>query len=473
MKRQADIARRRTAQARRAALPAAATGSRPTLRPGRLATLAGALLLSTAAVAQQHIVIENLRTFEGPTGARVIELPIGYTDPLPDGAQDFDRTAKARLPMTLRARTMVAGGNSFTPATEGASCAPGVDYVGFTGREITIPEGTPWGAVTVPVTICGDARVEATEHLFVQLECLSGAQCTERSINIVTLLNDDGPPSVSIGDITLTEPLTGTREASFPVRLSHPAPTEVSLRYQTENGSAVSFACRPTGALVLCSGDYNARNGTLTLAAGTTEGVVTVQVRADQFRENDERFGVRLSAPVQATLSRALATATLRDLSLQPLVGSFQLSQAGAANPVAPQAQTLSLQWSPPAGLEAVSLRTLDLRLRGLGQGGEFLRWQQDSGHWAVCRHSHGAPAPDRVALVSDPSSRLTRLDATCRAAPELTAARARWADGSLHIELPLPGGPLAAGTVYAVDIGTADAFGNETAFLRAGEFQR
>ncbi|MCE4553643.1 Calx-beta domain-containing protein [Roseateles cellulosilyticus] len=426
-----------------------------------LAALAGALLLP-AAWAQQHIVIENLATLEGPAGERVIELPIGYTDGIAAGAVDFDRTARARQTIRLRARTIVAEGADFAPATAGSSCTAGVDYIAFAGRDITIPQGTPWGAVKVPVTVCGDARVEATEHLFVALECLSGALCTERSVGIVTLRNDDGPPAVSVGDISLSEPSSGTREATFTLRLSHPAPVEASLRYQTEDGSAVAFACRTTGTLVLCSGDYHARSGTLTLPVGATEATITVRVLADRVREEDERFRLRLSAPVNATLSRALALATVRDLTLEPLVGSFLLSADGPSPAPSPQARTLNLEWAPPAGLSASSLRTLDLRLQGLGGGGEFLRWHRDGNRWAACRHSHGTPG-------ADSTRRLTRLDAVCRPAPELAAARVRQADGRLLVTLPLPAAAKPAG--YAVDIGTADDFGNETALVHAGEF--
>jgi len=39
-------------------------------------------------------------------------------------------------------------------------------------------------------------------------------------------------------------------------------------------------------------------------------------------------------------------------------------------------------------------------------------------------------------------------------------------------IELPLRFSVAAAGKTYTVDIGSADAFGNETPFLRAGQFQ-
>jgi len=39
------------------------------------------------------------------------------------------------------------------------------------------------------------------------------------------------------------------------------------------------------------------------------------------------------------------------------------------------------------------------------------------------------------------------------------------------HFQLPLRFSVAVAGKTYTVDIGSADVFGNETPFLRAGQF--
>jgi len=443
--------------------------------------LSCAVIMSTPAWAeQQHVVLENATSFEGNNGERVIELPIGYTD------GSIDLTATARYPMTLRASTITAGGNSFNPATGGLSCAPGVDYISFSNLMITIPAGAPWGAVTVPVTVCGDTQVEPLQHLFVALECLSGVMCTERSVAIVAIRNDDGAPSASIGDLSMSEPLTGSRDAIFEVRLSHPAPTEVSMHYQTVDGTAIAFRCRGAGNLSFCSGDFNARGGTLTLPAASLGGRIRVPVRADSFREIDERFTLRLSAPVNATLARATATATIRDLTLLPMVGTFSMSQDPTPLAAAAEAQALRLEWSPPAGLSPSALRTLDLRLRGLGQSDHFLRWQPDHHTLALCQRSHGPKNLDGADIAHDPADRLTRMDAVCGTAeviggngrlvfPQVTlklaSAKVRWDGKAFKLELPLRFSVAVAGKTYTVDIGSADVFGNETPFLRAGQF--
>lgn len=85
------------------------------------------------------------------------------------------------------------------------------------------------------------------------------------------------------------------------VRLSKAIEQEASVKYQTVDGSA--FAGE----------DYEAAEGTLTFAAGSTQEVISIQVLADTLREGDEEFELILSDPVNAVVLSAVSTVTLRN----------------------------------------------------------------------------------------------------------------------------------------------------------------
>ena len=59
--------------------------------------------------------------------------------------------------------------------------------------------------------------------------------------------------------------------------------------------------------------DYPAASGTLTFSAGVTSQTFSVRVTDDDLSEHQETFLVRLSNPVNATLTDAVATGTITD----------------------------------------------------------------------------------------------------------------------------------------------------------------
>ena len=106
-------------------------------------------------------------------------------------------------------------------------------------------------------------------------------------------------PSVSIDDAAVTEGNAGTARLSFPVTLSSPATGAVSVGFATTDGTAAA------------PGDYAATSGTVTFAAGETAKTVAVGIVSDTAVEPNETLTVTLSAPVNATLGRSVATGTI------------------------------------------------------------------------------------------------------------------------------------------------------------------
>src|SRR5262249_14659846 len=98
-----------------------------------------------------------------------------------------------------------------------------------------------------------------------------------------TILDDDAPPALSIGDVAVTEGDSGTTDATFTVSLSAASGKTVTVDYATADGSAAA------------GDDYTAASGTLTFAPGETSKTVTVSVIGDRIDEDDETFVVNLS----------------------------------------------------------------------------------------------------------------------------------------------------------------------------------
>ncbi len=120
----------------------------------------------------------------------------------------------------------------------------------------------------------------------------------------VLLTPGEGPapaPTVSIGDVTVSEGATGTRTASFLLTISPMSSSPVTVAYSTADGTAVAGS------------DYNAGAGTLTIPAGRTTWSVGVTVRGDRRRESDEVFLVNLSNANGATLADGQGAGTIRN----------------------------------------------------------------------------------------------------------------------------------------------------------------
>src|SRR6185503_3382357 len=92
-----------------------------------------------------------------------------------------------------------------------------------------------------------------------------------------------GVPVVSVGDSAVVEGATGTRGLAFPVTLSRPAATDVTVQFATEDGTATAAS------------DYVAQSGSVTLHAGLVSAlaIVNVRVRGDRTVEPTENLRVR------------------------------------------------------------------------------------------------------------------------------------------------------------------------------------
>jgi VCBS repeat-containing protein len=103
-------------------------------------------------------------------------------------------------------------------------------------------------------------------------------------------------PALSVGDLEVIEPETGTGTAQLTITLSPASNQTVTVAVATSGGTATSGQ------------DFQPVSTTLTFAPGQTARTFDVPVLADALNEPNETFHVTLSRPDHATLARAQAT---------------------------------------------------------------------------------------------------------------------------------------------------------------------
>jgi hypothetical protein len=145
----------------------------------------------------------------------------------------------------------------------------------------------------IDINIVDDPLDESDETFTVSLSNEQNAVILNGNdrFGIVTIVDNDAPPSVSIGDATVAEGNGGTVGASFPVTLSTTSGKTVSVNYAAANGTAVAPE------------DFAASSTTLTFAPGETSKIAVVPVNGDTAVEPDETFSVGLSSPVNVTIA--------------------------------------------------------------------------------------------------------------------------------------------------------------------------
>ncbi len=111
-------------------------------------------------------------------------------------------------------------------------------------------------------------------------------------------------PALSISDASVLEGDSGNTSLQFTVTATVPTGStaaSASVSFATADGSATEGV------------DYVGANGTLQFPSGTTEATISIDVVGDLDIEVDETFTVTLSSPVNASITQASATGTIRD----------------------------------------------------------------------------------------------------------------------------------------------------------------
>ena len=204
-------------------------------------------------------------------------------------------------PATVTVTAALTGGvrqeaTEVTVTVTGSGDPDAVDFAPVEDFAITIPAGATRGEGAFTLAPEDDTLEETDEKLTV-----SGSSNVPVKPTSVKILDDDAPgafASLAVADASATE---GGGELAFQVTLSARSAAEVTVRYATSDGTAVSGS------------DYEATSGTLVFASGEVSKTVRVALIDDALHEPDETLGLDLSAPRNGTLERASATGTIVD----------------------------------------------------------------------------------------------------------------------------------------------------------------
>jgi uncharacterized protein (TIGR03790 family) len=182
--------------------------------------------------------------------------------------------------------------------TNGTAVAP-ADYTSVPLTTLTFAPGQT--SLPVTVAVKGDLLDEANETFNLVLSGPVNATLAV-SQGVGTIIDNNEAPALSVNNVTVTEGNSGTLNAVFTVRLSTASGRNVSVKYQTADGTAATPA------------DYTARAlTTLIFSPGQTAKTVAVPVKGDLSDEPDETFKLILSDQVNATLAASQGTATIVD----------------------------------------------------------------------------------------------------------------------------------------------------------------
>ena len=148
--------------------------------------------------------------------------------------------------------------------------------------------------------------VDPDSHAAVTIRLPAGAVETSdgRGLESAVSATVAGPVGISVADARVEEGAGAMLE--FAVTLSRAAAGQVTVDYQTVNGTAAAGT------------DYTAANGTLTFEAGESSKTVEVAVLDDSHDEGEETMTLWLSHPSEGRLADAEATGTIENTDPLP-----------------------------------------------------------------------------------------------------------------------------------------------------------
>ena len=230
--------------------------------------------------------------------------PVAPALSIADASADEGNAGATTMTFTVTRAGDTTGESSVHYATSNGSATAGSDYTAASG-DLTFPSGAITRTVAVSVT--PDTTAEPDETFTVTLSLAANATLADPQAT-GTIRNDDVPAvAMTIDDVSLKEPDSGTKTFRFTVELSATSSQTVTVAYATANGTATGGGTCGSGT------DYRSEAGTLTFNPGATSRTITIAVCGDRARESDETFVVNLTDATNASISDASGTGTIRN----------------------------------------------------------------------------------------------------------------------------------------------------------------
>jgi VCBS repeat-containing protein len=179
------------------------------------------------------------------------------------------------------------------------------------------------GDTTCPIDIIvnGDTRDEDNETFTLTISDPVNATIADAT-GIGTITDDDNPPDILIGDVTMNEGNAGQSSFVFTVGLSAASGKTVQVNFATADSSATAG-----GILGAGGDDYESNSDTLTFVADDISETITVLVNGDNVREADEVFAVNLSGAVNANLPDPQGVGTILNDDPDPTISINDVTQ--------------------------------------------------------------------------------------------------------------------------------------------------
>lgn len=229
---------------------------------------------------------------DGTTHQVTLDLPGGAPEAwqtfLVDRPGTFDVTVNSEdakgLPSDRPVGVRLYRAPTTSPVTDATQLGPPVaSDTGGLGSKTVYLDGA-WVALPEWTAALSDVPVSPGRY-YLAIEAGSAGG----SFYGISVLFSAAPPTeqIRIGDASVLEGDAGTRSLSFPITLSQPATTDVTVQVDVVPGTATPDV------------DYDApsRSRTVTIPAGRTAKTVTVPVLQDLDVEGDETLTVELSNP--------------------------------------------------------------------------------------------------------------------------------------------------------------------------------
>ena len=198
--------------------------------------------------------------------------------------------------------------------------ASGADYsISGTGT-LTFPAGTTSQPLTI--TVVDDVSNEGPETFELAISNATGGATISDPSNTITILDDDGDPTVTISDVSVSE---ADPTVNVAITLSYPSPGNVIVNYTAQDGEATAGQ------------DYTATAGSISFAQGEVTKDVQVALITDDDFEGTERFAVIIDNATNASVVKAIGIVTINETS-QALstaeIGSIKSSLLSGTNSV-------------------------------------------------------------------------------------------------------------------------------------------
>jgi len=215
------------------------------------------------------------------------------------------------------------------------------------GRQVfAVPTGDPlykagYRLVSVDLTAFADGGVHS-----LRLESYTqGPAVTDFSVDDVSI-ESCPPPTLSVGDVRVTEGDSGTTDALVSLTLDSPTTKPVTVSYATTDGSATAGS------------DYLPAAGTLTIPPGVTATTVRLAVLGDRVLEPDETFSFNVTQAADAVASDGTGVVTIANDD----AGGLAVSDTTVVEPATgTRGAVFTVTLSPPAaGPVTVSYATQD-----------------------------------------------------------------------------------------------------------------